>query len=157
MVNLACFCALTVQEANAAISIGTVQTGGCSGTSCISFDITGVDTSGSNTYLLVGVGLNNEDLNEDVVSVVLDPGGAQQTSLSLLTNGAQNIDDDGRVELWSVLNPPSGTFTVRVTLGDFMATNTKAALGGAWNLSGVDQTTPVGTVAPKVKNPLCNF
>lgn len=106
-----------------------------------SVDITGVQISGDERYLLVGVGLNNDEL-ETVSSVVLDPGGANETALSSL-NAAGVIEDDGRTELWGVVAPPTGTYTVRVTLSDSLLLPQHAVVGVAWALTNVDQDAPV--------------
>jgi len=71
------------------------------------------------------------------------------TSVSSVTYGAQSLSLVGtqngqgmqnRIELWSLLAPPSGTATVTVTLG------LPAVFGGgAASFADVDQTTPLGT------------
>ena len=132
--------------AQAQVSIGTVNTKGLENASSV--DILSVDTSGSNTALVVAVCFNN-NVEQLPTTVVLDPGGASQTSLTWLDNAAgitpaSGTRDDGHCSIWGVKNPPSGTFTVRATI----ATVTDPAEGlfaGAWPLTGVNQTTPFGT------------
>jgi len=137
---------LEIEEVEAAVGIGTVRTASDNGGSgSTPLDITSVDTSGSNAYLLVGVCINNDD-NESVSTVILDPGGGDETSLTWLDNAAAAVSDDGRCELWGVVNPPGGTFTVRITLSAQLLDG-RAIVAGAWPLTGVDQTDPRGSVA----------
>ena len=126
-------------------SIGIAKTALADGTSTV--DITSVDISGSNRALAVAVCLNDNDAQRPA-SVVVDPGGASQTSLTWLDNPvAGNVGgDDGHCSIWGVATPPLGTFTVRVTLTAATQSG-EALIAGAWPLTGVDQTTPFDTAA----------
>ncbi|MDA2939276.1 hypothetical protein MYX75_13570, partial [Acidobacteria bacterium AH-259-A15] len=140
--------------AQAQVTIGTVKTVGAPGASSV--DITGVNTTGSNTALVVAVCFNNNNF-EIPDTVVLDPGGPSQTSLTWLDNAfgqtpASGTRDDGYCAMFGVKNPPSGTnFTVRATLCNPACTapdptvSDEGLFAGAWPLTGVNQTTPFGT------------
>ncbi|MHA1951947.1 MAG: FG-GAP repeat domain-containing protein, partial [Candidatus Thorarchaeota archaeon] len=114
-------------------------------------DITGVTVAGGDRYLLVGVGFN-DDFDQTISSVVLDPGGGSQTSLAAIAGSNAQVQDDGHTELWGVANPPTGIFTVRVTISGAL-TGGEALGAGAWSLAGVDQTTPLGAAATTVGDP----
>ncbi len=109
---IALLCALA-PDAQAQIGLGTVRTAFGDGTSVV--NITSVVISGSNRALVVGVCHNNNDAQAPS-TVVIDPGGGSQTSLTWLDNAAGIYSDDGYCHIWGVANPPTGTFTVRVTL-----------------------------------------
>jgi hypothetical protein len=128
------------------VNIGAVQTVAGSGTSVTQFDIANVAISGSNRYLLVGIWFNDDDY-QTISSVVLDPGGGSQTSLALLDSVYASVQDDGRCALFGVVNPPTGTFTVRVTISAHLTNSEDGLIAGAWPLSGVDQSNPIGPVA----------
>jgi hypothetical protein len=87
-------------DAQAQVSIGTVKTAGGSATNSV--DILTVALSGSNPALVVAVCFNNNDFQLPS-TVVLDPGGASQTSLTWLDNAAG-------------ITPASGTCAQRVDL-----------------------------------------
>ena len=128
--------------AAAAITIGTVRTARVSNTATV--NVANVGISGADRYLLVSVCYGPE-ADQRTTSVVLDPGGPSQTALTHLDGATAVFDNDCLCELYGTLAPPIGTFTVRAII--------QVAVGaaydltaGAWPLSGVDQTTPRGTV-----------
>lgn len=113
-------------------SIDAVSSGSTAGSS-VSFAHT---TSGSNRLLLVGISLNNDNL-ETVSSVSY--GGAPLTFI-----GQETYEDDARVELWQLIDPPLGTGDVAVT---FSADLMQYAVVGAISFTGVNQSTPLGSFA----------
>lgn len=127
------------------VGIGTVVSDAVTGTNTL--DLTNVGISGTNRALVVGVCFNNN--NQSRSSVVIDPGGTDQTSLTWLDNAAGitggGTGDDGHCTIWGVKNPPVGSFTVRVTIAGTTLSSSEALIAGAWPLTGVDQTTPFGT------------
>ena len=124
-----------IPEAEAAIGVGTVRSAVDDNTATL--DITSVGISGANRALLVGVCFNNND-NQSPTSVVIDPNGGNETALAWLNNAAGIVGgDDGHCTIWGVKNPPTGTFTVRVTLGQTTRAS-EALVVGAWPLTGVD-------------------
>jgi hypothetical protein len=123
-----------------------------SGSSTKTVNITGLNISGSNKYLLVAVCFNPWDSDDgnpnEIVSVTLDPGGGDETALALIDDTFANDMDDSRAELWGVVNPPDGSnFTVRVIARDNMRDSDYMLSGGAWPLTGVKQSDPTRTVA----------
>ena len=92
-------------NAQAQVVISDLSTKGAAGASSV--DITGVNTTGSNTALVVAVCLNNNNF-ETASTVVLDPGGGNQTSLTWLDNAVGIYQDDGYCAIFGVTNPPSG-------------------------------------------------
>ncbi len=137
---IALLCALA-PDAQAQIGLGTVRSAFGDGTSVV--NITSVIISGADRALVVGVCHNNNDAQAPS-TVVIDPGGGSQTSLTWLDNAAGIYSDDGYCHIWGVANPPAGTFTVRVTLTS-ATQGDEGLIAGAWPLTGVDQTTPFGT------------
>lgn len=104
-------------------------------------DITGVVISGVNRYLAVCVGYNNNDF-QTIVSVTIDPGGGDETSLAAIAGTLGIISDDGYTEMWGVADPPVGTFTVRVIItADTFAAELAAAT--AYPMTGVN-ASPIG-------------
>jgi hypothetical protein len=131
------------EASGGSISIGTVRSASASGTDTL--DITGVEISGDNRYLLVGLCYGPES-GQTTTSVVLDPGGADETGLTHLDDATAIIDNDGQCELWGTLAPPTGSnFTVRATLSSAVG-SAYDINGGAWPLSGVHQTDTRRTV-----------
>ncbi|MFX1555401.1 MAG: hypothetical protein ACFFBV_15865, partial [Promethearchaeota archaeon] len=98
--------------------------------------------SGSNRLLLVGVSINNDDL-ETVTSVTWK--GTENFEFVGEQNSTESPYDDARIEIWKLVNPSKGTDqNVVVTLS---ATPTKGAGAGAVSFTGVDQDNPLGTFA----------
>jgi hypothetical protein len=86
--------------------------------------------AGTNRVLVVGVSIRN-NASQTVSQVRYD--GIALTRVGFLNNGTT-----ARVEIWRLINPPTGNRQVDVIMSaaaDFV--------GGAIALSGVDQTTPV--------------
>jgi hypothetical protein len=128
------------------ITIGTVRSATVSGTDTL--DITNVEISGENRYLLVGICYGPES-GQTTASVVLDPGGVDETSLTHLDSASAIIENDGQCELWGLLAPPTGnSFTVRATITAAVG-SAYDFTGGAWPLSGVNQTDTRRTVVPQ--------
>lgn len=96
--------------------------------------------SGTNRYLLTAVAYNNDNL-ETVSSVVLDPTGLN-VPLTHIATGVS--EDDGLVALYGLVNPPTGTYTIRATLSAALIDSGQhAAFLGAWALAGIDQDEPI--------------
>ena len=136
---LAIFLLLPV-AAKADIVIGTVKTAADDYTDEI--NILDVNISGSNRALVVAVLLNDND-DQRVDTVILDPLGVN-IPLTWLDNAYGSYEDDGYCVIYGLVNPPTGTFSVVVTL-DADTQDGEGLIAGAWPLTGVDQTTPFGT------------
>jgi hypothetical protein len=96
-------------------------------------------TSGTDRLMLVGVSINNDNL-ETVTSVTYN-------GVGLSFVGAVDRNDDARVEIWQLTEAnglPTGTHNVVVT---FSAALLRSAVAGVLTFTGVDQTTPLGTFA----------
>ncbi len=95
----------------------------------------------ANRILIVGVSINRQGNNTVAVSTVTD-GVAALTSL-----GSEN-DGTGirRVEMFYLLNPPSGANSVVVSFSNVNGANVGAVVGAA-SFTNVNQTTPLGTFA----------
>jgi uncharacterized repeat protein (TIGR01451 family) len=92
--------------------------------------------AGSNRLLLVGVSI---DLNSPTAAISSISYGAQSlTKVGDVTNGSNE-----RAEIWRLLNPPAGTANITVTMNG-QAHN--GLVAGAATFSGVNQSTPLGTV-----------
>jgi hypothetical protein len=91
--------------------------------------------------MLVGVSINNEDF-ETVSSVTYN-------GVALTHVGSATEADDAVVEIWRLVNPPTGTHNVVIT---FSAVLTREAVAGVMTFTGVDQTTPLGTFASAIDN-----
>jgi hypothetical protein len=92
------------------------------------------DTSGSNRLMLVGVSINNDNL--ETVSAVTYAGQALEFV------GQETQTDDARVELWKLVAPAIGSHDVVVTFNTDLL---RQAVVGVVTLSGVDQADPFGT------------
>jgi MSHA pilin protein MshD len=136
--------AATASMGGTTATIGTIASvSGSGGNSTL--NIPSVNLSGRNA-VVVFVGYNNDNF-ETVTSVVIDPGGANQTNMGAPLADITNTragGDDARLYVFGLVNPPQGTFTIRVTFS--------AALGGsrgsnavAYPLSGVNTASPFGT------------
>ena len=94
--------------------------------------------SGSNRLLLVGVALEPDSQGTTVSTVTY-------SGQSLTRAGfQQSSDNEARMEIWRLVNPPSGTANVVVTLNQSCD---DAVVAVASTFSGVHQTTPLGTFA----------
>jgi hypothetical protein len=110
--------------------IDTISSGSTAG-SIISISHT---TSGSDRLMLVGVSINNDN-HEAVTSITYN-----QIALTLV--GLEEQSDDARVEIWSLLNPPTGTYDVLINLS---ADLKRYAVAGVITFTGVNQANPLGT------------
>ena len=97
-------------------------------------------TSGAADLMLVGVSINNENL-ETVSSITYD--GASLTRVGFVNHQGSG-GDDSRVEIWKLVPPPAGTADVVIT---FSADLRFAAVAGVVTFTGVDQVNPLGTFA----------
>ena len=126
--------------AEAEIGIGTVKTAAGDNTSVV--NILSVNISGSNRALVVAVFLNdNDDQHPD--TVIIDPSGVN-IPLTWLDSAYGSYEDDGYCAIFGVVNPPTGTFTVQVTLTAATQSG-EGLIAGAWPLTGVDQANPFRT------------
>ncbi|MEQ9407984.1 MAG: cadherin domain-containing protein [Fuerstiella sp.] len=92
-------------------------------------------TSGTDRLMLVGISIN-EASDESVTSVTYN--GVALSFVGASENG------DARVEIWSLVNPNTGTHDVNI---DFSG-NTDGNTAGVMTFNGVDQATALGTFAP---------
>jgi MSHA pilin protein MshD len=127
-----------------AVAIGTIASasfGGSSGNTYV--NVTGVNLSGQNA-VVVFVGYNNVS-DQTVTSVVIDPGGANITIPNLAdSNNTQSGGDDAHIYIHGLVNPPQGTYTVRVNFNATLSSGTGINVV-VYPLSGVDTTTPFRT------------
>jgi len=110
----------------------TVATGAA--TALITFSHT--VPSGSDRLLVVGVSFDND--NSETVT------GITYNGLALTKAGSVNNSDDARAEIWYRVAPSVTTANVVVSLSGTLSSN-RGIVVGALNLTGVHQTTPVGT------------
>ena len=110
-----------------AVSSSTPATG-------ISFTWSHTVGTGGNRILIVGVSIRNSS-SQTVAGVTY--AGAPLTNIGVGDNGSVV-----RIEMWRLVNPPSGTANVVVTLSS--ASDAKTVCG-ATSWTGVHQTTPLGT------------
>lgn len=94
--------------------------------------------NGANRLLLVGVSIWNNDQGNDYVSNVSYGG----TNLVLV--GTHRRSNNSRVEIWALKAPTVGTANILVTFNQQIA---NGAGFGAISFTGVDQTTPYGSMA----------
>lgn len=93
------------------VTVADISTDSCDANTC---SVTHVVASGDN-YLVVGVALEVTDSTKEVLSVVWDQGGLDQTSLSLF-NAFSPTHGKLRIEVWRLADPVAKTATIRVTL-----------------------------------------
>lgn len=105
------------------------------GSSVTTLTWTHVTGSGNNRILVVAVADSSSPVRT-VSSVTYN-----NTALTAVTGGGVSTGGTIRSELWYMLAPPTGSFTVNVTLSG-SATN---VIGGSVSFSNVDQATPLGT------------
>ncbi|HUO15963.1 MAG TPA: hypothetical protein VMX38_13335, partial [Verrucomicrobiae bacterium] len=108
------------------------------GTKTLTFNHT-TTTTGSNLVLLVGVSMNITNSTSTAVTGVTYDGKA-------LTSAGFHKDagNTRRVEIWYLLNPPTGTNSVVVSI-NIPTAKTIGAAAGATTFTGADQTVPLGT------------
>lgn len=87
--------------------------------------------AGANRLLVVALSLRHTGAQ---AATAVTYNGTNLTPLIIRTN-----NNNARVELWYLINPPSGTANVAIT---WSGASTRA-VGGAMSFSGVDQTTPL--------------
>lgn len=124
------------------VTMGTIASASANGSNS-SLNVTGVNLTGRNA-VVVFVGYNNNSL-ETITSVVIDPDGAD-VSIPYLAdaNNTQSGNDDARIYLFGMVNPPQGTFTIRVTFSAALQSNHGSNIV-VYPLSGVNTATPFGT------------
>ena len=103
--------------------------------------------SGTNRLIIVGVSTNRNSTSAPVVSSVTWKG--TETFDKKDNINADMVEDnpeadDIRIEIWKLVNPSEGTDNVEVKLSE---APTKGGGAGAVSLTGVNQTTPLGTFA----------
>jgi hypothetical protein len=89
-------------------------------------------TSGQDRLMLVGISINNDNY-ETVTSVTYNG-----VPLTFLGSAARS--DDARVEMWRLVNPPSGNGEVLI---NFSANLKRYAVAGVITFNGVHQSDPV--------------
>lgn len=112
--------------------------------------------SGNDRLLLVGVSLRNLALQTVSTSIVPKFNGVAMTLVSSATNGIA-APGNVRAEMWRLLNPPVGTFTVTVTFATALAPTVPIAANavcGSTSWSGVNQSVPLGTAVACI-GPVC--
>jgi len=107
----------------------------------ITLNVPNVTVTGANRVLYVFVTMNN-DFYETTSSVKWKSGVSEQDFGSAIATIAD--DDDAQTEVFRLVAPTTGTDTVYCTFSAAVGTGVAAAV---LSLSGVDQTTPNGTVA----------
>ncbi len=122
---------LLALDAGAVISVDSVST--LVDNNPTTMTVSHTTGAGSDRIMIVGVSLLNQDL-ETVNSVTY--GGIALNFIGQVTE-----QNDSRVELWSYLNPPSGSANVVVTFNEQVQ---RGAILGVATFSGVNQTSPFG-------------
>jgi MSHA pilin protein MshD len=127
----------------ATVAIGTIASASASGGNT-TLDATGVDLSGQNA-VVVFVHINNNS-DETVTSVVIDPGGANVNMGAPMANinNTQSGGNDARLYVFGLANPPQGTFTIRATFNNALDSGAASHIV-VYPLSGVDTASPFGT------------
>ncbi len=99
--------------------------------------------TGSNLVLVVGVSMN---ISAKINTVV---GGVTYNGVALTSAGAHNDSTNvRRVEMWYLINPPTGNNNVVVTVNVGAGGNPNiGTVVGATTYTGADQTTPIRTFA----------
>ncbi len=95
-----------------------------------SFSFSHTTTSAANRLLLVGF---SGDKNGEILNAVTYNG------LPLTYLGSINNNDKARIEIWSLLNPPAGSYNIHAVFN-----TTSKGVMGAVGFSGVDMTNPIG-------------
>ena len=107
------------------------------GTKTLTFPHTTANTA--NRILIVGVSINITNVAATTVS------GVTYNGIAMSQVGAHNdAGNTRRVELWSLLNPATGTNNVVVSV-NIPAAASVGVVAGATTLTGVDQSVPLGT------------
>jgi hypothetical protein len=103
--------------------------------------------AGSERLMLVGVSINNDDYDPNPPGEIVD-------SITW-NNGTEDLEivdfkvttsegDDGRIEIWKLVAPSTGTHNVVIT---FNRAITQEAIAGVMSFTGVDLDDPLGTFA----------
>ena len=125
-----------------AITIGSIASASATGGNS-TLDVPGVNLTGQKA-VVVFVGYDEGNGNTiGVNSVVIDPGGANQTNMGAALAVADNVDDT-QIHVYGLVNPPQGTFTIRVTFSAALSSNHGSQIV-AYPLSGVDTAAPFRT------------
>ncbi len=119
------------------VAVDATSTG--SGNNVTSVTVSHTTTSASDRLLLVGVSMDSTG-GRTVTGVTY--AGQSLTLVGAQSGGANPV----RVEIWRLVNPPSGTANVVVNLSG----STDGVSVGATTFTGVDQTTPLGTFASAI-------
>ena len=94
-------------------------------------------TSGENRLMLVGISINNDNLE---TASTITYGGAPLTREGFVDHQGWR-GDDSRVEIWKLVGPPTGTHDVVIT---FSADLKRYAVGGVITFTGVDPIDSLG-------------
>ncbi len=96
-------------------------------------------TTGTNLLLIVGVSMTITNQTASAVT------GVTYNGVALTSIGAHNdAGNTRRVEMWYLLNPPTGTHSTIVSI-NIPSNKTIGVAVGATTFTGVDQTVPLGT------------
>jgi hypothetical protein len=134
---------------------------GTTGTSAVANTLTISHTTGTaaNRLMLVGVAVGNVTGTMRNVASVTYGGTALTrvgTPVTAPTGGSGDPDAQPQVELWALVNPPSGTANVVITLDGTAPNNTRSIVAGVTTFSGVDisagLTSALGTFASNSAN-----
>jgi hypothetical protein len=117
------------QPAFSAIAIDNTSSGSINGGT--SLNVSHTTGNGSDLFMLVGISMWNDDY-ETVTSVTY-------SGQNLVYVGARAQDDDSRVEIWKLVNPPVTTSDVRITFNESVQ---RGAGAGVMTFTGVDQASP---------------
>jgi uncharacterized repeat protein (TIGR01451 family) len=126
--------------AQVAFDATTSTSGRLAGAGTVTLSFTHTTTATANRLLIVGVSI---DVAGSATTGVV---GITYNSTALSFIGAHNdAGNTRRVELWSLLNPASGTNLPIVVSVNIPAAVTEGVVAGASTFTGVDQTVPLGT------------
>jgi hypothetical protein len=135
---------VATSPADGAVAVDNVTTAQIPSTSPNPFTFSHT-TSGSDRLLLVSVASQPND-DDGIVEVItgMTYGGQPMTLV-----GAQSQTDNASIEIWRLVNPPTGPNTVSITFNDAFddPVNEEGASAGAVSFTGVHQGTPLGTFA----------
>lgn len=98
-------------------------------------------SSAANRLVIVGVSINHQNRTNVVVNTVTD-GTGTVTALGTETD----TQNRRRIEMFRVLNPPSGASNIVVTFSGTNGTNVGVVVGAA-SFTNVNQSTPTGALA----------
>ena len=122
--------AAPVAATNAVIAVDTVSSAQTNAATLTFAHTTG---TGSNRLLLVGAAASNRTVSSVTYNGI---------ALTFVGGVSDTGAPQPRAEIWSLTNPPSGTFNVVVTL-----TGSANMVAGATTFTGINQTNPLGTLA----------